>query len=392
MGGRRQFGSVRRLRSGRWQASYWWEGTRHVAPSTFDTKIGATRWLSTVDADLTRGGWVDPRAGQVRFCSYSQSWLALRTDLRPRTRELYGGLLARHLGPAFGQVELGKISPSHVRVWFSDLSGAGGPGQMTAARCYRLLRTIMNTAVTDGLVVKSPCQVKGAGTVRSPERPIASVPEVHALAAAIAPRFRAAVFLAAFCSLRRGEILGLRRGDVDLLHGLVTVRRAVVSLADGTLQLGDPKTAASRRAVAIPKVIVPALEEHLDLFVAFGADAHLFLGEKGGLRRPHVLEAAWDGLADGLSFITCTSTTCATVATHGQPQPGPALGSSWPGWATPALPQPCATSTPRPTATEPLLKPSVDSARRPKRRSSSLANATSHVLSPRPRPPLSAVE
>ena len=102
------------------------------------------------------------------------------------------------------------------------------------------------------------------------------------------------MLLAAFCSLRLGEILGMQRADVDLLHGLVTVRRAVASLADGTLQLGDPKTAAGRRTVAIPKVIVPALEEHLDLFVAVGSDVHLFLGEKGGLLWPHVLQAAWD--------------------------------------------------------------------------------------------------
>ncbi len=207
--------------------------------------------------------------------------MRLRTDLRPRTREPYGGLLQRHLGPAFGPVELSKISPSQVRAWFSDLSGGGGPGQATGARCYRLLRTIMNTAVTDGLVVKNPCQVKGAGTERSPERPIASIPEVQALAAAIAPRFRAAVLLAAFCSLRRGEILGLRRGDVDLLYGTVTVRRAVVSLADGTLLIGDRKTAAGRRTVAVPRVIVPALQDHLDELVECPSEAPLFLGEKG---------------------------------------------------------------------------------------------------------------
>src|SRR5579884_71394 len=219
MGGRRQFGSVRRLKSGRWQASYWWEGVRHLAPSTFETKIAATRWLSTVDADLTRGGWVDPRAGQITFGRYAASWLPLRTDLRPKTRELYAGLLRRHLLPAFGQLELGRISSSHVRVWISNMSGPDGPGEATAARSYRLLRTIMNTAVADELILKNPCQVKGGGVERSPERPIATVPQVHALADAIGPRFRAAVLLAAFCSLRRGEILGLQRADVDLLHG-----------------------------------------------------------------------------------------------------------------------------------------------------------------------------
>jgi len=65
----------------------------------------------------------------------------------------------------------------------------------------------MNTAVTDELMVKNPCQVKGAGAERSPERPVITVLQVQALADVIAPWFRAAVLLASYCSLRRGEIL-----------------------------------------------------------------------------------------------------------------------------------------------------------------------------------------
>jgi len=294
MGGRRPFGSVRRLPSGRWQAGFWWEGTRHLAPRTFITKAAATTWLSTAEADLARGVWVDPRAGHIRFDRFSEHWLKLRTDLRPRTRELYSSLLRLHLVPELGRLELAKITPSIVRSWYVDLAAEAGPGQATAARCYRLLRAILNTAVSDELLVKNPCRVRGAGADRSPERPIASIPEVYALADRIEARFRAAVLLAAFCSLRRGEILGLRRGDVDLLHATVTIRRAVVSLADGTLYVGDPKTAAGRRTVAIPRVILPALKEHLGRFVAPTVDALLFTGEKGGPLRPHVLQAAWN--------------------------------------------------------------------------------------------------
>ena len=247
-----------------------------------------------VEADLARGAWVDPRAGRVTLAEYSRRWLALRTDLRPGTRELYASLLKLHIRPVLGTVEIARITPSMVRSWYAELSGDDGPGRATAARCYRLLRTIMNTAVTDELMVKNPCQVKGAGAERSPERPVITVLQVQALADVIAPRFRAAVLLASYCSLRRGEILALRRGDVDLLHGTVTVRRAVVSLATGELFMGDPKTAAGRRTIAIPDVIVPALEDHLTSHVAVPPDSLLFTGEKGGPLRPHVLQAAWD--------------------------------------------------------------------------------------------------
>ncbi len=129
MGGRRQFGSVRRLASGRWQASYWWEGSRHVAPRTFELRGGATRWLSVVEADLARGAWVDPRAVQVTLTDYSRQWLVSRTDLRPRTRELYASLLKLHIVPALGSHEIGRITPGAVRSWFAVLSGDDGPGR-----------------------------------------------------------------------------------------------------------------------------------------------------------------------------------------------------------------------------------------------------------------------
>ena len=305
MGRRRPFGSVRNLPSGRWQASYWWEGNRHVAPRTFGLRGDAARWLSGIEADLARGGWVDPRAGHINLDRYSRQWLEYRTDLRPRTRELYASLLRLHVVPALGTVEIAEITPSMIRSWNAQLRGPNGPGRSTAARAYRPVRTILNTAVTDELLVKNPCPVKGAGAERSPERPIATVPEVQSLADAIGPRFRAAVLLASFCSLRKGEILGLRRGDVDLLHGTVSITRSIVSLATGELHVGDPKTAAGRRTVAIPKVIVPSLDDHRATFVGTDAESLPFTGEKGGPLRPHVLQAAGDSArrSTGLSHL-----------------------------------------------------------------------------------------
>jgi len=104
-----------------------------VAPRTFPLRGGATRWLSTVEADLARDAWVDPRAGRVTLAEYSRQWLALRTDLRPRTRELYASLLKLHIRPVLGPVEIARITPSIVRNWYAELSGDDGPGQVTAA-------------------------------------------------------------------------------------------------------------------------------------------------------------------------------------------------------------------------------------------------------------------
>ena len=84
----RQFGTIRRLPSGRYQARYWHLGEQVSAGTTFATKTDARAWLSSVETDLRRGDHVDPRAGSERFGDYARRWLDER-DLRPRTRETY---------------------------------------------------------------------------------------------------------------------------------------------------------------------------------------------------------------------------------------------------------------------------------------------------------------
>lgn len=55
---RREFGTVRQLPSGRWQARYWApDGSRRKAPETFDTKTDAQTWLTLTQADIERNHW-----------------------------------------------------------------------------------------------------------------------------------------------------------------------------------------------------------------------------------------------------------------------------------------------------------------------------------------------
>ena len=103
MSGRRRFGRVRKLPSGRYQARYSTpDGCEHPAPDTFGTKTAAERWLAAVETDLARGQWVDPRARQLLLSDYAASWLAARPDLKIRTRELYQWLLNKYVLPQLG--------------------------------------------------------------------------------------------------------------------------------------------------------------------------------------------------------------------------------------------------------------------------------------------------
>lgn len=288
MATRRTFGSVRKLPSGRYQVRHPDGSGRLVAaPSTFARKADADAWLKAAEVDQTRGTWQDPRAGRVGLTDYATGWLEHR-DLRPRTRELYASLLRLHIAPDLGETHLRDLSPARVRAWHSGLVKRKGSGSTVPAKAYRLLRTILGTAESDGLVARNPCVIRGAGSERTPERPLVTLGQVSAIAGAVPPRYRALVVLAATGGLRFGELAALTRGQVDLDAGSVRVDRAMVETDDGKVAVGPPKSQAGRRTVRLPASAVSELSEHLAAFVPADSEALVFAGDKGApLRRRH---------------------------------------------------------------------------------------------------------
>lgn len=270
---RRSFGSLRILASGNHQARYVRPGTRQWvnAPTTFDTHQAAEMWLATVRADLSRGAWMPPDS-TVLFGSYAETWLAERT-LRPRTRALYRKLLDARILPTFALSPWRAITPAAVRAWHAQQ-----PKTPTrTAHAYGLLATICKTAVDDGLLQASPCRIRGAGAVkRAGKTTPATLEELAVIVEAIPLRYRLMVLLAAWCSLRYGELTELRGKDIDTRAGIIHVRRGV-AWVDGEPVVGtpditrptsepvvdDPKSEAGRRDVAIPPHLLPAVRAHI---------------------------------------------------------------------------------------------------------------------------------
>jgi hypothetical protein len=86
-----------------------------------------------VETEIRRGHWVDPSAGRVLFGKYVDDWMAQRYDIRPRTRELYGSLVKRHLKPTFERVPLTGITTASIRRWHAAIAK---DQPTTAAKAY----------------------------------------------------------------------------------------------------------------------------------------------------------------------------------------------------------------------------------------------------------------
>lgn len=285
-GSRRRFGSVRQLKSGRWQARYRDPATGQLrtAEQTYATKTDAEVALTHIEADISRGQWEDPDKGAVPFGEYADAWLRDR-KLADRSRERNEAVIRLHIKPTFGAGTLADVTTARVRAWRANLLAAG-VGEPTVVKAYQILRAMMNTAVDDELIRRNPCRVKGADRYDVPERPVLNVAEVYAVADAIAPRYRLLVLLAAFTTLRFGELASLRRRDIDESGRVVLVQRAQAEMQDGKLFDKAPKSAAGVRPVAFPDEILHDVTEHLERYAGAGRDGHVFLGPQGGrLRR-----------------------------------------------------------------------------------------------------------
>lgn len=279
---RRRFGMIRKLPSGRLQASFTDpNGVRRNAPDTYATRPEANDWLTVQESLLVRGEWTDPDRGKIRFDSYATRWIDERAGLRPRTLELYRWLLGRHLEPSFGKVYLSAIDPAMVRTWRSRLLDSG-VSQSMVAKSYRLLRAILMTAVDhDELIRRNPCRIVGAGTESPGERPVLTLEQVNALTALMPPRQRMMVVVATFASLRFGEVTALRRMDIDMVRGAVVVRQAFTELRGQGLVVGPPKSRAGLRTVSLPNGVFVELRDHLAEFVSDEPTALVFTGSKG---------------------------------------------------------------------------------------------------------------
>lgn len=273
-----------------WRARYTRNGQWHTPGHTFSTFALADGWLADEQRLIDRDEWTPPAERRAKaeavaqvdgltFGEYSDRWVEHRQvrgrPIKATTAHGYRDILARQLAH-FRDVPLVTITREQATAWYQ----AQDPAKTTIrAHAYALFRSIMATAVDDGLIPTNPVMVRGAGHKPKPDDIELFTPEQIAELAALMPdRHRAAVLLAAWCGLRFGELAALRRSDLELDDdgtGYVNVRRGVVKMGNRQ-ELTTPKSASGIRRVPIPPHIVPAVHQHLRDHAQPGDDGLLF--------------------------------------------------------------------------------------------------------------------
>ncbi len=193
-------------------------------------------------------------------------WLAhAKGRVRATTYDGYESLLRLHALPSLGDIPLAELHPLHIEdLYAALLCEPREQGWVLSAasvrNLHRVLVLALACAVRWGLIERNPATAAQGPRPRRPELAVVD----QALAARIleASRGTALELPAAFAistGMRRGEILGLRWADVDQGDLTAHIRRSL-QVSGGRLSFEQPKTARSRRSVALPAFLRPYLE------------------------------------------------------------------------------------------------------------------------------------
>jgi len=242
-----------------WLARFGPRGSRAVSKS-FERQGDAKTWLAEQVTNQARGEFIDPRGSKLTVSQWAEVWSRGRR-VAASTRARDGSIINSLILPYFGKRPLGKVTSAHLRAWIADLVETG-KAPATIAKAYQLLGAMLELAVRDGRLVRSPARHVELPGVSRTEMQFLEAGQVAALAGAIDPRYRVLVLTAAYTGMRFGELAGLKVDALDLLRGRLVVSRSVNEVR-GRLVIGETKTPAGRRTVALPRFLGEALAAHL---------------------------------------------------------------------------------------------------------------------------------
>jgi integrase len=246
------------------------EPRRQKLKSGFHTRKEADAWLTQKAEELRQG--VAPVDDRQTVQQYLEQWLESMADtVSPSARHAYKNHVEKHIIPALGSVRLTELRPHHIErakaFWASSAPkrrklAEGRLSTRTVRHIFSTLRVALNRAKRRRLITINPCELVDPPRVERKEMRALDAQGGAALVKALeSSDIGAAIVTSLGTGLRRGELLALRWGDINLDERRVTVRRAIERV-NGRTGFKEPKTSRPRRTISIPGFVADRLHRH----------------------------------------------------------------------------------------------------------------------------------
>jgi integrase len=268
------------------------------------TKKDAEKRLAELLHQIDTGTFMKP--GKSTLADFLERWLAeyAKPNLSPRGFERYSGIVRSHLIPDFGNIPLAQLKPEHLQKHYTAKLETLSP--RTVRYHHAVIHKALQTALKWGLVSRNVADAVDPPRFHRTDMQTWSEEELNQfLTRGKDSCYFALFYTALFTGMRRSELLALRWQDVDQLFSQVCVNRSLHHLKDGTYVFTQPKSAKSRRTIALSPSCVLILRDHqarqrLDRAMQGipQSDQDLvFSNIDGKPLRPNTITRAWNTLA-----------------------------------------------------------------------------------------------
>lgn len=272
------------------------DGRRVQRAKQFARLAEAQEYAATMEDDIRRGRYRDPRQELRVLDDVAGEWLTSKVDLKPGTAGRYARELRLYILPQWGGMTLRELRPDMLQEWVGQLMDGGYPAALPdgrdskplSARSIRniikvVLKGIFDYAVSNGWIGENPVdRVTVPKIASNNDMVFLSVREVELLADEAEkigkPVDGLLVRWQAYTGCRIGESLALKVGDVDEDRRRARIGRTWTDDGHGGSMLGTPKNGKARN-IAIPRFLMPQIKAQMD---GMGDDNWLFRATHGG--------------------------------------------------------------------------------------------------------------
>lgn len=314
------FGSIRKLKSGRFQARYTYRGQECKAPDTFKTRGLAQGWLNEEEKLISFNEWTPPeqraaeeQLAQQRHALTVEAWLEQYHDgltVRASTLQIYRRTVRNRITDPrppgdvdpditrLAGIPLVELTKADVYSWWDGITRVYDTPE-TNHKAYVRLKAACDEAQRRELIDRSPVEIAAAKRRRERELPyLPTTEELHAVVSAMKPSYKLLTVLCLFHGLRIGEAIALEVQDVIIAdvpvpyaprYSIRVRQNAQRITPDGGstyMLVQNPKSQAGNREVPFMPSMVPLLWEHLAKHVVPDSVALNLADELGGGTRP----------------------------------------------------------------------------------------------------------
>lgn len=191
----------------------------------------------------------------IKFNHYSSLYLEFKNhELKLSTLDKYTNIIRDRINPYFAEMDITTIRPSVVKQWLYKIDDVGGKSK----RIYlSILSGIMQEALYDEVIDKNPVRAVKLPKFDTPKIKPFSADEVHDIMNLTKnDNYRYYIAIAFYTGMRSGEIIGLKKSDINLENMIITVNRTRSRFGEST-----PKTSYSIRDIPIIELLKPYILE-----------------------------------------------------------------------------------------------------------------------------------